>query len=196
MNITEPSWKAYLIFSTDPVFTPEQCQKIIEVGKAEKNVDALIGSGKKVGPHKKKDLSVRQSKIAWLPFSKLTWMYQIIEHWMHLVNNNHMGFDVLKIGENAQYTTYTKKGHYNWHTDIQIHMGQSPPVRKMSMITLLNDPKEFKGGELEIFAAPKKISLKQGHAVFFASFVGHRSLPVTQGTKISMPIWFNGQPYR
>jgi len=38
------------------------------------------------------------------------------------------------------------------------------------------------------------LALKQGHAIFFASFIAHRVLPVKKGTRISMPIWFGGPP--
>ena len=61
---------------------------------------------------------------------------------------------------------------------------------------MLSDPKDFKGGELQIIDDKQKISLKQGYAIFFASFIVHRSLPVKKGIKISMPIWFSGPPLK
>jgi PKHD-type hydroxylase len=73
-------------------------------------------------------------------------------------------------------------------------MSKEPTVRKMTMVTLLNDPKEFKGGELQIIDSKKSLPLKQGYAIFFASFIAHRVLPVKKGTRISMPIWFGGPP--
>jgi len=38
----------------------------------------------------------------------------------------------------------------------------------------------------------KTLPLKQGYAVFFASFVAHRVLPVKKGNRISMVLWFGG----
>ena len=191
MLVLEPSWKSYLVLSTDPVFSIEECNQIIKVGKECEQIDGRIRASTKKGDVNRK---IRRSKIAWLPFSKLNWMYNRLQHWMNTVNNKHMGFHQLQIGEMAQFTTYKKGDHYGWHADTSIHMAESPPVRKMSMGTLLNDPKEFKGGGIELLGGKKKVFLKQGYSVFFASFIGHQACPVTKGTRIAMVNWFGGPP--
>ena len=35
--MTEPKWKSYIVETTEPVFTPKQCQMIINAGRAEPN---------------------------------------------------------------------------------------------------------------------------------------------------------------
>jgi len=40
---TEPKWKSYIVETTQPIFTPEQCQMIIEAGRAEPKQDASVG---------------------------------------------------------------------------------------------------------------------------------------------------------
>ena len=35
MIITEPKWKSYVVETTGPIFTPEQCKMIIEAGRLE-----------------------------------------------------------------------------------------------------------------------------------------------------------------
>ena len=35
MIILEPKWKSYVVETTGPVFTPEQCKMIIEAGRSE-----------------------------------------------------------------------------------------------------------------------------------------------------------------
>ena len=141
-----------------------------ELGKKLPRKEGNVGFGGK----NKIDHKIRRNKISWIPFSKAKWMYSKLEHWMHTVNNKHMGFNALQIGEYAQFTKYSKKEHYDWHVDSSDEMSKSPPVRKMSMILLLNDPKEFKGGELQIVDKKKLMALKQGYGVFFASFIAHR----------------------
>ena len=44
--ITEPRWKSYIVETTTPVFTPEQCNKIIQAGRAEPRNDAQVGNKK------------------------------------------------------------------------------------------------------------------------------------------------------
>ena len=42
--ITEPRWKSYIVETTSPIFTPEQCKMIIQAGRAEPRNDAGFGS--------------------------------------------------------------------------------------------------------------------------------------------------------
>jgi hypothetical protein len=32
--ITEPKWKSYIVETTKPIFTPKQCQMIIDAGRS------------------------------------------------------------------------------------------------------------------------------------------------------------------
>ena len=194
--VKEPSWKSYLVKSVDPIFSIDECNRIMEVGRSLPSQDAEVGTGTNEKTKSKKDYKIRRTDIAWIPFKHpdSQWIYSRLEHWMHTVNNKHMGFNQLQIGEPAQFTMYSKKHHYDWHSDSSYEMSKEPTVRKMTMVTLLNDPKEFKGGELQIIDSKKSLPLKQGYAIFFASFIAHRVLPVKKGTRISMPIWFGGPP--
>ena len=42
--ITEPRWKSYIVETTQPIFTPKQCQMIIEAGRSEPKQDAQVGN--------------------------------------------------------------------------------------------------------------------------------------------------------
>jgi len=70
------------------------------------------------------------------------------------------------------------------------------------MTLALNDPKDFEGGDLEIYrggtldSEENKFKLKQGYAVFFASFLLHRVMPVIKGNRKSLVMWFGGSPLR
>ena len=43
--ITEPRWRSFIVETTQPIFTPEQCKMIIEAGRAEPKQDASVGAG-------------------------------------------------------------------------------------------------------------------------------------------------------
>ena len=111
-------------------------------------------------------------------------------------NLNHFGFGDIRITENAQFTEYPEGGFYDWHMDCDVNMAHEPPVRKISMTLLLNDPSEFEGGDLELMAPGKFAKLKQGYAIIFASFLNHRVAPVTRGVRQSLVVWFGGKPFR
>jgi hypothetical protein len=40
--ITEPRWKSYIVETTQPIFTPKQCQMIIDTGRSEPRNDASV----------------------------------------------------------------------------------------------------------------------------------------------------------
>ena len=193
--ITEPRWKSYIVETTQPIFTPKQCQMIIEAGRVEPRNDASVGSkeGIKGGVI---DTKTRTSHISWIPFKKMPDMYKDIERIMKTTNVNHYCFDGMSITEMAQYTEYPEGGFYDWHVDNDVNCQYEPPVRKISMTCLLSPESEFEGGDLELMSKGKVAKIKQGHAVFFASFIRHRVTPVIRGNRKSLVMWFGGTPFK
>lgn len=195
----EPNWKSYVVIVPQPILTPQQCQELIEIGQSEPKVDGTVMGG---GKHSQKNYKSRKSKISWIPFNKVSNTYNIIANWMQKVNVNHFGFDNMQMNELGQYTEYSKGDFYNWHMDIGVNMAPMPNVRKISMSLLLNDPKEFKGGDLEIFRSSFSSQgnliqkFKQGQALFFASFYVHRVTPITSGNRKALVMWFGGTPLK
>ena len=193
--ITEPRWKSYIVETTQPIFTPKQCQMIIAAGRAEPKNNAQVGSNKGIRTGTI-DTETRTSHISWIPFKKMHDMYKDIERIMKATNGNHFGFDGMTITEMAQYTEYPEGGFYDWHVDNDVNMQHEPPVRKISMTLLLSPESEFEGGDLELMSEGKIGKLKQGQAIFFASFVRHRAKPVTRGNRKSLVMWFGGTPFK
>ncbi len=193
--ITEPRWKSYIVETTKPIFTPEQCKMIIAAGRSEPKQDAYVGNKQGITGGVL-DTKTRTSHISWIPFSKTPEMYKDIEQIMKTTNGNHFGFDGMQITEMAQYTEYPEGGFYDWHVDNDVNCQHEPPVRKISMTCLLSPESEFEGGDLELMAEGKIAKIKQGHAVFFASFIRHRVKPVTRGRRQSLVMWFGGTPFK
>ena len=76
--ITEPRWRSFIVETTQPIFTPEQCKMIIEAGRAEPRNDAQVGNSKGVKGGVI-DTKTRTSHISWIPFKKMRDMYKDIE---------------------------------------------------------------------------------------------------------------------
>ena len=193
MIITEPKWKSWVVETTTPLFTPEQCQKIIDSGRRQKPQQAQVGMNKPGGGI---DTKKRTTTISWLPFKEMEPMYNDINKFIQQANRNHFGFENVKITEQAQFTEYPEGGFYDWHMDTDVNMQYEPPVRKISMTLLLSPENQFEGGNLELMAPGKKVNLKQGHAIIFASFLNHRVAPVTKGVRQSLVMWFGGEPFK
>jgi len=192
MIITEPRWKSLIVETTTPIFTPEQCQMIIEAGHKQPREDGQVGGGKGGTV----DTKTRLSHISWIPFNVLPEMYKTLEKVMKQTNGNHFGFEGMQITEPAQFTEYSNGGFYDWHIDSDVECSKEPPVRKISMTLLLSKDDEFEGGGLELMSEGKFARPKQGHAIFFASFIRHRVVPVTRGTRRSLVMWFGGTPFK
>ena len=191
--ITEPKWKSWIIQTTTPLFTPEQCREIIASGRAQKPQVAQVGMNRPGGGT---DTKKRVTTISWIPFKEMGHMYTDLIIFIQKANENHFGFGDIRITENAQFTEYPEGGFYDWHMDCDVNMQHEPPVRKISMTLLLNDPKEFEGGDLELMAPGKFADLTQGHAICFASCLNHRVAPVTRGMRQSLVVWFGGKAFR
>jgi len=192
MIITEPKWKSLIVETTGPIFTPEQCQLIINAGRSEPVQNGQVGGGA-AGVV---DTKTRTSHISWIPFNKMPEMYSTLEQIVNKTNNNHFGFDGIQITEQAQYTEYPSGGFYDWHIDSDVVGMNEPPVRKISMTCLLSHESEFEGGGLELMSDGKIARPKQGQAIFFASYIRHRVIPITKGIRKSLVMWFGGPSFK
>ena len=195
----EPDWKSYIVVEPEPILTPQQCQELIRLGQAEPQSDGGLMTA---GHPNTKDYTARKNKVSHIPFEKASKIYSDILGWMELVNRNRFGFEGMQMHEAGQYSEYSKGDFYNWHIDLGVNVIPVPPVRKISLSLLLNDPKEFEGGELEIFSRAGDTNdnfifkLKQGQVLFFASFHVHRVKPITSGNRKSLVMWFGGTPFK
>ena len=193
--ITEPKWKSLLANTTKPIFSPEQCQNIINMGHQQKSEEAKIGH--KDGNQGNYDTKKRITTISWIPFKALPDMYRIIERSMLQANGNHFGYEGMQLTEPAQFTEYPKGGFYDWHMDADVNCLYEPPVRKISMTVLLSPQHEFEGGDLEFMSEGNKPpQLMQGQAIFFCSLLRHRVAKVKKGIRRSLVMWFGGPPFK
>ena len=193
MIITEPKWKSWIVETKNPLFTPKQCQMVIDAGRRQRPQKAQVGMGKPGGGV---DTKKRTTTISWIPFKEMQPMYDQINEFIQKANRNHFGFEDIQITEQAQFTEYPEGGFYDWHMDTDVNMQHEPPVRKISMTLLLSPENQFEGGDLELMAPGKRVKLKQGHAIIFASFLNHRVAPVTRGVRQSLVMWFGGEPFK
>ena len=191
----EPKWKSLLATTVGPIFSPEQCQDIINMGHQQKAEEAKVGHVKAADG--KYDTKKRITTISWIPFKAMPDMYRIIERSMKQVNGNHFGYEGMQITEPAQFTEYPKGGFYDWHMDADVICINEPPVRKISMTILLSNQSEFEGGDLEFMSEGNKPpQLFQGQAIFFCSLIRHRVIKVKRGVRRSLVMWFGGPPFK
>tara|TARA_R100000687_G_scaffold77422_1_gene69947 strand:- start:68 stop:652 length:585 start_codon:yes stop_codon:yes gene_type:complete len=193
--IYEPKWKALIANTIGPLFSPQQCQNIIDIGHQQKAQNAKVGHiEEKEGKH---DIKARVTIISWIPFKAMPDIYKTIEECMNRTNSNHFGYEGMQLTEYAQFTEYPKGGFYDWHMDANLICRNEPPVRKISMTILLSHHSEFEGGDMEFMGERHKLPpLIQGQAIFFNSLLRHRVIKVKKGVRRSLVMWFGGPRFK
>lgn len=183
------SWEPFVYY--DKYFTPSECEAIINLAKTIKPQEALTGAGN--------DKSIRSSEVVWLHENEQSkWIFDKLESVCESIRANWYPFTLSGFGEPIQITRYfaSEGGHYDTHVDVG---GGNTSNRKLSLVVLLSDPTEFKGGELEILAITEKDKtvkqLTQGTVVAFPSWALHRVNPVTEGSRTSLVCWVSGPPF-
>lgn len=178
----------YVFF--EQLFTKEECEKIIEIGKNKKLEQARTGEDASAKPDTKK----RSSRIAWLEWeSELNWIFERMAGKIFAANQNWWRFNLAGMNEPLQITMYedAQEGHYDWHEDH----GESGAFlhRKLSCVIPLNEG--YQGGEFEFQHTGTVTEAKLGTMVVFPSFKTHRVKKVTKGTRWSLVCWVNGPPF-
>ena len=142
------------------------------------------------------DTSARDSDVSFLrPDENALWIFQRLGNIIPRANYDLFLYDI-EIIEAIQFTKYAEDQFYDWHIDS--HNTWLNYERKISGVVFLDDPDSYEGGELEIIVngSPDrsiKIKPKKGEIAFFASWMPHRVLPVTKGTRRTLVFWVQGK---
>jgi PKHD-type hydroxylase len=174
------------------VFTPQECNEIIKLGKSFSIDQSKTGDGRGFS-------DIRKSRNSWLPPSEITnWVYERIQQAV-MEANKHFEFDLHSI-ENLQFTEYDGdyKGNYGKHID-KFGGASSPNThRKLSFSIQLSCPSKYEGGELAIFNQkdPMVANKSQGCINFFPSYVLHEVKPVTKGRRYCLVSWCSGPKFK
>jgi len=194
------------------------CDDIIKYAKLKKEEQALTGNltlnrDLTKNPITKDELkTVKKKRDSNVIFMNERWIYNETQPYIALANKKAgWNFD-WDWSETCQFTKYGKGQYYGWHSDSweKPYEGKGPPmgkIRKLSVTVSLSDPSEYEGGELEFdfrnLDPDKKPNIRKckeilpkGSLVVFPSFMWHRVLPVTNGTRYSLVIWNLGNPFK
>jgi len=171
-----------------PVFTPEECKKIIDIG----NKKGLVESRTKRGI----DKEYRNSTVSWLYSSdNLDWVFRRITDIIINLNKDYFKFNLFGFIEGFQFTHYrAPDGNYKKHVD----RGKDMYVRKLSLSVQLSDPNSYEGGNFVLYEGSEPIVLpkEQGKLIAFPSYVLHEVQPVTKGERYSLVAWITGPQFK
>jgi PKHD-type hydroxylase len=166
----------------------EDCDKIIELGKTQKQEDATIFRNVSGNAD-----DVRKSKVSWIIDP---WLNDYQNYFFKVANANAFGF-VADLLPDAQFTTYNEGDHYTWHYDVNWEADRGYD-RKLSMVIQLSDPKDYEGGIFEFEETLPKLENFQtrGSVLVFPSYLRHRVTKITKGERKSLVNWLEGPRWK
>ena len=198
------------------VLSDKFCDDVIKTGLQQKPDIAITGdynNKKKLNKKNLKDLKkIRHSNTVFLDKN---WIFRAVHEFVSKANQNAKWNFQYDFTESCQFTIYKKTQHYTWHADAfpkpysEDHQfkGYRGKIRKLSCVIQLSDPSTYEGGKLEFdFRNHTKDKVKdihtceafnttRGSIIVFPSFIYHRVMPVTKGTRYSLVSWTLGKPY-
>lgn len=82
-----------------------------------------------------------------------------------------------------------------WPQDIKDLSRRNGFIRKLTAIMLINDPREYEGGEFALWddITQYRVDVKKGDLFVFPSFIRHVVRPVKSGERYSLVMWSHGQ---
>jgi PKHD-type hydroxylase len=175
-------------------FTPAEIDAIIAHGDALSPMKAEVTGSR---TQKNTDF-LRITRVAWMEKKpEILWLHERLEKMVLEINAKFFRYDLYGLLEAFQYTVYegAEGGHYGWHVD-RGETNYEP--RKISLSLQLSDGADYEGGELLVEAGdgPRPSEKARGSLIAFPSFVLHRVMPVTSGTRKSLVVWVAGPEFR
>lgn len=173
------------------VFTPEECQKIIEIGTSLDIEDSRVGlSNSEVGAVNTK---IRSSFNSWITLHNRPKLLKKLEDITNYANRFY-NFDIDCFDEQLQFTQYNVGNYYHWHQDSGTGLSMK---RKLSLVVNLSHEMSYEGGSLQFFGCRNvRVGNEQGSVIAFPSYEYHRVTPVKRGVRNSLVIWVQGRPFR
>lgn len=163
------------------------CQAIIDEGLRLSVKEAVIGNNE----DERTDESIRKSKTSWFPVN--SWVCGLTSHYVNLANKQAWNYEISG-HEAAQFTVYEPGGFYDFHED-SAKVGDNN-YRKLSIVITITDPNDYEEGYFEFDNGSRPDTRARGSIIVFPSFVRHRVVPVTKGTRYSLVNWFHGAQFR
>ena len=143
---------------------------------------------------------IKTAQVRCVPWLKIKPLINIADQATKHINSREIGFDIYDMTdlENTNYNIYSSdtKAEYDWHTDATSVESQTD----IKLTVIINISTEsFQGGQFQLFRhgiMTAEEFIRPGSMIIFPSYMPHRVLPVTQGTRKSLSWWILGPKFR
>lgn len=186
------NWAAWTSYTptNDPAlsFTAEECDRWLALAESAQPKPGTIGTDSEVND------ATRRVEVVALDYKETAAdLFAKLMVAATSANNYWWRFDLTHLA-NVEVLRYRPSGHYVQHVDNGIGF----QTRKLSVVVMLSDPDDYKGGKLQLIgkAKPDVAPSERGTVVVFPSWLLHKVTPVTAGERRSMTAWVQGPAFR
>ena len=175
-----------LSIASSPLFSPDECKKIID-----NCIEELWSSVKVYGEGK-----IHQAAMQRLRGNLAEYPFTLFRDAIVTANADIYKFNILGVIDTdyPQVARYSKGDFFNFHTEIN----PMATTRKLSFLVMLNDPSEYEGGEIEFLNTELTHSetSKVGTIIVFPSFLTYKVKPVKKGKRYLITGSIHGDSFR
>ena len=169
-------------------FTPEECQRIVDLGRQLPEAVATTGDGDGRITYTNRKATVRTV----YPAPESDWIFDRLETIVAKAVH-HFRFDLAGFYEGGQIYHYPRGGFLNWHMDIgHRHMSN----RKLAISLQLSSGEQYEGGDLRFEDCEQPAPREQGTVIVFPAYMRHGVTPITRGHRDCFVTWVHGPPFR
>ena len=177
------------------VFTAQQIKEITEL--IDKEYDGLQEKERGAPDAPDGTIVKNVSTVKQIRYGKIKHLISDLIDDVYYCANFHFGYPTFGPynKEYLKFNTYTSdnKDYYDWHHDES--RSATHDVKLTLLVNLSTDPYEGGNFQLENEWADVSVLNKGGNALIFKSYLQHRVLPITSGTRKSLTMFIHGAKF-
>lgn len=186
-EVTSPTLtNGLLSIASSPLFSPNECKKIID-----NCIEELWSPVKIFGKGK-----IHQAVMQRLRGNLSEHPFTLFRDAIVTANTDIYKFNILGVIDTdyPQVARYSKGDFFNFHTEIN----PMATTRKLSFLVMLNDPSEYEGGEIEFLNTElsHEETSKVGTIIVFPSFLTYKIKTVKKGKRYLVTGSIHGDSFK
>jgi len=178
----------YVYSNPQAAFTPEECDQIVCLGRAQKMED-------QTNQYQIADTADFYMKVAYIPpVDDTEFVYKRIWDLVDAVNKRYWKFNLYDFAEPLKFTEYRENNGTSLHTDNNMN---DSVYRKLTVIVQLTEEMDYVGGQVEVHNTKYSLRLSKtrGSVSIFPSYILHQVAPILCGVRNSLVAFVHGPPF-
>ena len=177
----------FKVIAYKKMFTPEECEKIKHLQSGiDVPVPIYLSDQTKYNP------LLHPDTTGFNLNEETKWIFDRLEKILNSANERFFNFEINGFAD-MRLNNYNSNHSFDWHPDLG---ASQTSTRKITLVTLLSNKEDYKGGIIEWDGVHEEINQEQGTVVLFPPYIFHQVTPVTEGNRYTLICWAVGPHFR